>query len=693
MVLFDKVNAGDVRVLIGSTEKMGIGTNVQERLVAEHNLDVPYRPDWLEQREGRILRQGNKVHKEVEIERYSTEGSFDAFMWQTVVRKATFISQVLSGELTARTMEDLDDVTLNYKEIMAATTGNPLIKEKIETDAALSKLESLQKSYFDTKIDSQKQIAELPGQIESTNTKVKSYTADQKALEKSKTEEFSMEIGGKKYTEREPAGDKIIEMAEEGSKRGVHNEEKIGTYRGHDLYLRTTGTIHADQVYVQLNNRFTGNISDNGEGTIRSLDYAMSDESLKRQIESLEREQKILEKRLADLKGQIDAPFEHAKKLEDLTRKQKELEEKLDMNKGENTVGAVERGEPIVEGDDEEMAPTEEGGGNSGGSHASKGMFREEFSKAAAKNPIYEGEGGTELGGIEHIRPMEMPEIVELANELLSGKYPEVSKRMGKNTLGLFTPALMRLRLRPEIFKDPKLAAQVLAHELGHLIDYLPDHVMARGNILGRLKVLTKFLKNTFGESEVTNKDLRKELIALSEWWRPYDKETTSKGFQTYRNSSPELYADAVSVLFNAPSELEKRAPTFYKELFENLDKKPAVRDQFFKLLEALNRPEREVLGHREEKLSENYAEARKLWQEKMAEIAAGRKDAGTYIRQLVDYNFQALLNKQAAAESRGIKLDDSKTRNFWLMKLRRCRCGKPNHVARCSEGRAGRCR
>lgn len=299
-------------------------------------------------------------------------------------------------------------------------------------------------------------------------------------------------------------------------------------------------------------------------------------------------------------------------------------------------------------------------GGGGGGSLASKGGFEEDFSKKPAKVPVFEGEVHTEMGGFEHIKPMEMPEIVELATELGQGKFPEISKRMGPNTRGLFNPATMQIRLRPEIFTNPKMAAQVLAHELGHLIDYLPDGVMGRGNIIGRLKALTRFLRNQFGEETITNKELRAELIAVSEWWRPYDKTRASQGFRAYRDSPAELYADAISVLFNAPAELESRAPKFYEKFFENLDAKPQVKEEFFDLMDRLNRPDDVVLQHRQEHMEESFAKAADIWQQKRAENELGRKEIWQRLRQLVDNVFQPVINRQNAAEANGVKFNDA---------------------------------
>src|SRR6202021_1783996 len=146
-VLFDAVNAGRVRVLLGSTEKMGAGTNVQKKLVALHHLDAPWRPRDIEQREGRILRQGNG-NASVHIHRYVTEGSFDAYMWQTLETKARFINQVMNGSVTVRQAEDLEGGALTYAEIKAIASGNPAVMEKVKVDTEVRKLDQLRSSHI-----------------------------------------------------------------------------------------------------------------------------------------------------------------------------------------------------------------------------------------------------------------------------------------------------------------------------------------------------------------------------------------------------------------------------------------------------------------------------------------------------------------------------------------------------------------
>ena len=169
--LFDAVNAGRVRILIGSTEKMGAGTNVQKRLAALHHLDAPWRPRDIEQREGRILRQGN-LNAEVQIFRYVTEGSFDAYMWQTLETKARFIQQVMNGQTSVRSAEDLDGGALTYAEIKAIASGNPAVMEKVKIDTEIRKLDQLRAAHLNQQHSIRLQIRSLPSEIKERQERI-----------------------------------------------------------------------------------------------------------------------------------------------------------------------------------------------------------------------------------------------------------------------------------------------------------------------------------------------------------------------------------------------------------------------------------------------------------------------------------------------------------------------------------------
>src|SRR5580658_3898454 len=199
MTLFTNVNAGRVRILIGSTEKMGAGTNVQRRLRALHHLDAPWRPRDIEQREGRILRQGN-LNSEIDIYRYVTEGSFDAYMWQTLETKARFILQVMSGQTSVRSAEDLESGALTYAEIKAIASGNPAVMEKIKIDTEVRKLDQLRAVHANQQRHIRWEIRDLPRQITDAKHQLAHIEADIATRNASEFSEFSMTVGNRLFS-------------------------------------------------------------------------------------------------------------------------------------------------------------------------------------------------------------------------------------------------------------------------------------------------------------------------------------------------------------------------------------------------------------------------------------------------------------------------------------------------------------
>lgn len=240
------------------------------------------------------------------------------------------------------------------------------------------------------------------------------------------------------------------------------------------------------------------------------------------------------------------------------------------------------------------------------------------------------------LGGIEGIRPVEMPELVRITKELLGGT-PSIVKKTGR-AAGRFYGKLgdPRIKLVTGLFskdqQEVKAAERTLAHELGHLIDWLPDYTLKRGNALGRLNTLHSYLKNTFGDDIVTNKEYRQELLKVTRYWHPYDQEKVPEGYRAYRESAKELYADALSVMFNDPGKLQELAPNFYKEFFNKLDNKPQVKEEFFKLQDLLNQGEEAVFKARDEELGKSFDKAEEVYAAKELE---NRKRSTSLLYQL----------------------------------------------------------
>ena len=216
--LFSKVRTGQVRVLLGSTAKMGAGTNVQDRLIALHHLDIGWKPSDLEQREGRIIRQGNH-NKKVHIFRYVTESTFDSYMWQLIENKQKFISQIMTSKAPVRSCEDVDEAALSYAEVKALATGNPAVKEKMALDVDVAKLKLLKANHMNNQYRLEDDIARnFPQQIAKLTEIIDSYKADITHFSEHKItdpEQFSMEISGKVFTEKKEAGAALLAVCKD----------------------------------------------------------------------------------------------------------------------------------------------------------------------------------------------------------------------------------------------------------------------------------------------------------------------------------------------------------------------------------------------------------------------------------------------------------------------------------------------
>ncbi len=338
--LFVRVNFGRVRILIGSTEKMGAGTNVQRLLGAEHHLDVPWRPRDVEQREGRILRQGN-TNKTVRIYRYVTEGSFDAYMWQAVEAKGRFIAQLRSNQVSSRVVEDVEGVVLSYAEVKALASGNPLVMEKFKVDLEVQRLETLRSQHSSERYRLQYEVSSLPARIENYRQTINRRKHDLGL--RRMPEPFRMEIEGAIYTERKHAGDRIISLA--NLNKGTDSYEKIGSYAGFDLYIRTHVHSYSQPLLIARGlAEHKGNVSESDVGTINSLDFALR--GMETTIAKYVSELAEMEKRLVGLKTELEKPFPHEKRLRELLKRQYEINKELDIDKRE--CADEEAGSPVV---------------------------------------------------------------------------------------------------------------------------------------------------------------------------------------------------------------------------------------------------------------------------------------------------------------------------------------------------------
>jgi hypothetical protein len=346
-LLFDSVNAGRVRILIGSTEKMGAGTNVQKRLAALHHLDAPWRPRDIEQREGRILRQGN-TNSEVRIFRYVTEGSFDAYMWQCLETKARFIQQVMNGQTSVRSAEDLDGGALTYAEIKAIASGNPAVMEKVKVDTEIRKLDQLRAAHLNQQHSIRLQLRSLPPEIREREERIARLCADIAKRDGYADQEFSLRVGNRTFSgkgAREEGAAALTQVIL--SWRDDLSLQVRGAFRGFEILSRGKGaTLLINSEDERLPELFLRGAStyktqlnaENPVGTMQSIEYALR--NLDRAVEDERERTGRADKMLADFKEQAGRPYEHEARLKELLVRQSELNAALDLDKGERQIAA-----------------------------------------------------------------------------------------------------------------------------------------------------------------------------------------------------------------------------------------------------------------------------------------------------------------------------------------------------------------
>jgi hypothetical protein len=337
--LFDAVNAGRVRILFGSTEKMGAGTNVQKRLKALHHLDAPWRPRDIEQREGRILRQGNE-HATVDIYRYVTEGSFDAYMWQCLETKARFIQQVMNGSVTVRQAEDLEGGALTYAEIKAIASGNPAVMEKVKVDTEIRKLDQLRASHINQQHKIRWEVKNLPDYIRRAHVTAERIATDIATRDANVNDEFTMTVGNRTFSgkgAREEAAKALNAVIL--SWANDQTTQLRGKFRGLEILSREHPLGHDNdpEVYVKGALTYRAQLNpENPVGTIQSIEHVLRnlDRRKEQEREEIERQ----EKALSEYRQQLDRPFEHEQRLKELLVKQAQLNAALDLDKNERQV-------------------------------------------------------------------------------------------------------------------------------------------------------------------------------------------------------------------------------------------------------------------------------------------------------------------------------------------------------------------
>ena len=345
--LFSKVRSGDVRVLLGSTAKMGAGTNVQSRLVAVHHLDVGWKPSDMTQRNGRIIRQGN-MNKEVKVFNYVTEGTFDAYLWQTLENKQRFISQIMTSKSPVRSCEDVDEQALSYAEIKALCAGNPLIKEKMDLDVQVAKLKVLKADHQSQKFRLQdKLLTKFPADIQETNAHIAGLKADAQlatAHPQGKEEFCGMTIKGVTYDEKKTAGERLLLACSELPNA---EEKVIGSYRGFELSLRFDTFRSEYQAILKGERRYPVALGTDPLGNIIRLDNSLN--NFPERINSAENELATLHQQQAAAQIEVEKPFPQEEELAEKSARLAELNAQLDVDEKNH--------EPEQDEEEQEDAP------------------------------------------------------------------------------------------------------------------------------------------------------------------------------------------------------------------------------------------------------------------------------------------------------------------------------------------------
>ncbi|SCW68767.1 Helicase conserved C-terminal domain-containing protein [Ruminococcaceae bacterium YRB3002] len=349
--LFRKVQNGEIRILIGSTFKLGLGVNVQNRLIAVHHLDVPWRPADMTQREGRILRQGN-MNSEVYIYRYITEGSFDAYSWQLLETKQRFISSLLSGSLTDRSGSDVDDTVLDYAEVKAIAIGNPLVKERVEAANEMARYMTLQNKLTEIRLQMEKELLELPARIDRQNELIRMCEDDTAfvftLLESEEEEEERKAAMRASRKGRKKSDSEDLTIKEEAEARKELRETIFSavmansmkpadtvlmSYRGFDIVLPRNMTVDRPYIWLVRTGRYCVELGENDVGNLQRIDNYIS--KMADHLADLRSALKMIMARKSDIETELAKCENYTDKIEFYKRRVEEIDEELGVNDDE----------------------------------------------------------------------------------------------------------------------------------------------------------------------------------------------------------------------------------------------------------------------------------------------------------------------------------------------------------------------
>ena len=693
--LFDAMNAGTVRVMFASTDKGGVGMNVQKRLVAIHEIDAPRagRPGDLRQRMGRGIRQGN-MNAEVRLIRYVTKGSTDEWLWGMLVNKDSQIQQFMKGKATHLLEEDLSAKSLEEAQMRAS--GDPRGVELVELKGKRQRLAAQAAAASSA-------VASAKSDVSRMTERIKHYTRDKADLERwvaskyqtQRGDKFSMRVGRDVFTKRDEANtallaavrhlvetDSLIDKAigEVGtlpivaklSRRTFVSKGKVAEGIRVELRLNEDafgGMGESVSVLEHLNGADIGALG-TGENLVAQLVNAY--ERIPARVKGYEAQIQEAEQKKAASEAAIAAPAGSIVEHQRVQARIAELEKELKLE-GDGPQELDADGKPIPKPKKavlEIRVPVKQ--------KKTKAKKAATPSRDEALKPATGGSVGgfaqqAAAGQPASVQPIQFPELVELARELQA--TPSVVRAFRNDQQrGQFSER--GIRLRADLFKagnEFQLAA-TLAHEIGHLIDWLPSRSMKRGNLIGRLFSLRSYMKWKFNApdgSTIHNKEIKAELMAVSDAWRPWDRDKATDSFKKYRESSRELYADAISVLLNDPQRLEAEAPIFFKQFFDGLDQKPDVKAAYFDLQTTLAGTPAELTARRRAGVQQMFTlgdtAAMDLERQRQAEKGLQRKELWERIRaQHVDKH-TPIIDKVRELEKRGTRLNPDDDPRFAL--------------------------
>lgn len=335
--MFSDVRAGRKRIIIGSTEKLGVGTNIQTRMVAAHHIDCPWKPSDIEQREGRIIRQGNE-NEEVNIYRYVTKGSFDAYLWGIVETKQRFISQVFTSRELARICEDIDETVLNFAEIKAVASENPLIMEKIQVDNEVARLRILKTAHEGKRFALQDAVTfQYPKRIQSLKKELQALQKDLECRNQAMEVQpgFAITLQGNVYEKHKEAGEILRAIVDSVT---AFTEHEVGTYKGFPLFVEKNMTEQI--LYIRGESDYMVELKESDSGNMVRLENRLN--ALDKTIEEVQRKIKICENKIKNAKQEYEKPFPYEELLKENITRQMEIDAELEIKDQEECVEVQE---------------------------------------------------------------------------------------------------------------------------------------------------------------------------------------------------------------------------------------------------------------------------------------------------------------------------------------------------------------